>query len=113
MMDPSCIPCTQKLKSWAASGLVHPLSKTDHFLPTQNPPHVPLHSIEPDSTTGLALQVIEKSCECTELPSTRSTRAMVRLLLMHWRVEMLIQALKLLEAFVTQVALIAAAVVVV
>jgi hypothetical protein len=57
--------------------------------------------------------MIEKSRKCTELPSTRSTRTVIYLLLVRGRVEMFVQALKLSEAFVTQVALIATAVVVV
>jgi len=82
-------------------------SKGDQASTTQNATHILLHSIEPHSATSLALKMIEQWRQSPELPRTCPSRTVIHLLLVRGGIDMVVQALQLPEAFVTQIAFVA------
>lgn len=75
-----------------------------------SPQHIPrlaLHIIKSHKAALLALQVVEESRQRSELHPTSALqiRTMIHLLLVHWRVEMRIQAMHGGKPLVTYVAL--------
>ena len=78
-------------------------------LPTQETTNVSLHGIKPHSATSLAFEMIEQWRQRAELPAACPTRAVIHLLLVRWRVDMVIQTFELPEALMTQITLVVTA----
>ena len=79
--------------------------------PRQKASNIPLHGIEPHSTTRLTLKVIEQRRQSPELLHTSSPRTMIHLLFMRRRTNVLVQRHQRAEAAVAQIAFVRGAVV--
>jgi len=83
----------------------HPrLAKPNKLVPAQHVAHLLLHSTKPHEPARLTLEMTEQASKGAELLATAAIRAVIHRLLMHRRVEMLIEARLAAEAALADVA---------